>query len=81
MNFFSFMINPGDTLQLNLSWTLEGSDYEGGSSSANFSQFLSIDSATSRSTPPQEVPEPATLLLLAFGILAFGRKNILSRNK
>jgi len=73
--FFDFMMNPGDILELDLSWTLEGGDFEGGNSIANFSQFLSVDSATLQSTqPPEEVPEPASLLLFAMGILGLRRK-------
>ncbi|NQZ24318.1 MAG: PEP-CTERM sorting domain-containing protein [Colwellia sp.] len=79
---FDFILNPLDILDLELIWTLEGGEYDNGSSIASFSQFLSVDSVTLQQTaPPQSVPEPTTLLLFAIGILGLGRKNTLFRTK
>ncbi|WP_114326417.1 PEP-CTERM sorting domain-containing protein [Candidatus Colwellia aromaticivorans] len=72
---FDFMINPGETLDFELTWTLEGGNFETGSSIADFSQFLSIEDTILQSPPPQDVPEPASLLLFAIGMFGLLRKN------
>lgn len=76
--YFSFMLDPTEFLDIELSWTLSGGDFDSGNSQASFSQFLAIDSITNQSTPVDDIPEPTSLILFALGILALNQKQIRS---
>jgi hypothetical protein len=60
---FSFLLNPTDVLDLELSWTLEGADFAGGLAEADLSAFLSIESVDVRA------PLPGTLFLVGIGMI------------
>lgn len=60
---FSFILNPSDILDLDMSWTLEGGDFASGLAESDFSVFLSIDSVDVKT------PLPGTLFLVGIGII------------
>ncbi|KXI29607.1 hypothetical protein [Paraglaciecola hydrolytica] len=75
--FFNFALNPTDLLTLDLSWTLEGGDFDGGESAFDFSQFLSIESVTLRGGQvPPSVPAPGSLSLFVIALFGLVARNV-----
>ena len=70
-DFFTFLLNPSDLLNLDMVWTLEdfSGDYAGGFAEAELSAFLSIDSVTLQGGGPTPVPLPATFFLVGLGLI------------
>jgi len=71
---FTLTLNPGDTIDMLLSWTLEGGDFAGGLAEADLSAFLYVDSVSNITSPPPPpppsgVPEAGTLFLFSVGLL------------
>ena len=69
---FTLTLNPGDTIDMLLSWTLEGGDFDGGLAEADLSAFLYVDSVSNTTPPPPPpsgVPEAGTLFLFSVGLL------------
>tara|TARA_R110000868_G_scaffold398138_1_gene671134 strand:+ start:202 stop:1020 length:819 start_codon:yes stop_codon:yes gene_type:complete len=74
--FFNFALNPSDLLTLDLSWTLDGGDFDGGESAFEFSQFLSIESVTLRGGQvPPSVPAPGSLSLFVIALVGLVARN------
>lgn len=74
--YFNFALNPSDLLTLDLSWTLEGGDFDGGESAFEFSQFLSIESVTLRGGQvPPSVPAPGSLSLFVIALVGLVARN------
>lgn len=68
--FFTFLLNPSDMIDLDMSWTLEdfSGDYAGGLAEADLSAFLSVYSVTQQGGPAP-VPLPATFFLVGLGLI------------
>ena len=64
---FSYMLNPGDTLELNMIWTLEGGDFASGLAEAELSANLTL------------VPLPGTLLLMLSGMVLLPLQRMVRR--
>jgi len=71
---FTLALNPGETIDMLLRWTLEGGDYDDGLAEADLSAFLYVDSVTNTTQlppppPPSGVPEAGSLFLFSAGFL------------
>jgi len=72
---FTLALNPGETIDMLLSWTLEGGNYAAsGLAEADLSAFLYVDSVTNTTQlppppPPSGVPEAGSLFLFSAGFL------------
>lgn len=71
---FTLTLNPGDTIDMLLSWTLKGEDFDGGLAEADLSAFLYVDSVSNITSPPPPpppsgVPEAGTLFLFSAGLI------------
>ena len=65
--FFSFILNPSDVVNLAMSWTLEGGDFEGGWAEADLSANLTV------------VPLPGSLLFMLSGMLLLPLQRLMRR--
>lgn len=74
---FMFTLNPGDTINLALSLTIEGEDLAGGFVNADFDQSFKIKSLTNLSdSTPNDVPEPSTMLILISALALLIRRKL-----
>ena len=63
-DLFTYTLNPTDVVNLNMSWTLEGGDFDTmGLATASMSARLLVDSVTVKT------PLPGTVVMVALGIV------------
>lgn len=78
-DIFTFTLNPGDIIDIELFWTLEGYAGLSSTSQATFSQSFIVESSRIvNSNNPQPVPEPTTLALLLIAMFLFTYRKKLS---
>lgn len=66
--FFTFTLNSGGMIDLDMSWTMVGGDWESGLAEGSLSAYLSVY-AVERLGEPTPVPAPSVFSLLALGLI------------